>query len=157
MLRCLLLTTATFKGLVHHLRPFTVTTSVFTSALPLMGYFDCARIHDGKQGFETFGVTKTRGEGSEGHKVLYHMATWGYIPAGKEAGTWNWAVIPPRAEIKESLELHYHHHIWFHDVRLSGKLTLTVTVRIRIVCQATANILSLRIMNLIFVDPCIFI
>lgn len=84
--------------------------------------------------------------GSEAHKVLYHMATWDYIPAGKEAGAWNWPVTPPRAEVKEWLELYYHNHIWFHDVRLRGKLTLTVTVRIRIVCQATDNILSFRIM-----------
>ena len=32
-------------------------------------------------------------------------------------------------------------------MRLSGKLTLTVTVRIRIVSQATANSLSFRILS----------
>jgi hypothetical protein len=46
--------------LVHHLRSFTAITSVLISALPFAGYFDCARLQDGKQGFETFGVTKTR-------------------------------------------------------------------------------------------------
>ena len=35
-------------------------TSVFISALLLMGYFDFSRMHSGKQGFETFGFTKTR-------------------------------------------------------------------------------------------------
>jgi hypothetical protein len=46
------------------------------------------------------------------------------------------------------LELYCHNHIWLHDVRLRGKSTLTVIVRIRIVCQATDNILSFRIMLL---------